>query len=277
VEGGADVVAHVDAKVDPKPFCAGAPSEVRFVADRVGVQWGGWSLVAATLRSLRDGLADFPTATHFSLISGDSYPLRPVPTISAYLDEQPGVNFLSAVTMPSTREGKPLTRLSHHWIEHDPRTDRFAHALNAWYRIARRPYRRSLGGMRPYGGSSWFTITRDSAEYVLGHSDPRDPFVRLCTSSLCPDEHFIHTILMNSEHAERVKANLMYADFSGGWDSPPALTAEHIRTLAQLPGSTRDTYSFGRQTLAFARKFGDASPEIVDLVEETCWPLPLGE
>ena len=44
---------------------------------RVKGAWGGWSLVQATLNMLRMGLAVFPDATHFYLISGSCMPIKP--------------------------------------------------------------------------------------------------------------------------------------------------------------------------------------------------------
>jgi hypothetical protein len=143
------------------------------------------------------------------------------------------------------------------------------------HKYVRRPYKKALGDMQPYGGSTWFTLTRRSAQRVVDGSSPDDPFVRLCRYSPNPDEHFVHTVLGNFAEAKSIKPGSMYTRWSSGASSPGALEAHDIEHLAAIPGSVVDD-AYGRHVLMFGRKFSDGSPELVELVEEKCWSLPLG-
>src|SRR5579863_9285303 len=74
---GAQCFIHVDAKVDIAPFeaeCSGTNST--FVKPRTKVTWGGFSMVEATITLLSAALSD-TRFTHFVLISGDTYPIKP--------------------------------------------------------------------------------------------------------------------------------------------------------------------------------------------------------
>ena len=74
---GAQCFIHIDAKVDIAPFRAAcSASSPIFVKPRKRVTWGGFSLVAATLSLLSAAISD-TRFTHFVLISGDSYPIKP--------------------------------------------------------------------------------------------------------------------------------------------------------------------------------------------------------
>src|ERR1700678_42211 len=74
---GAHCFIHIDAKVDIAPFQAAcSTSNATFIKPRTKVTWGGFSIVEATVSLLSAALPN-PRFTHFVLLSGDSYPIKP--------------------------------------------------------------------------------------------------------------------------------------------------------------------------------------------------------
>jgi hypothetical protein len=74
---GAKCFIHVDSKVDILPFWqACSLLNPIFVEPRKKVFWGGFSIIEATLSLVNAALMD-ESITHFALMSGDSYPVKP--------------------------------------------------------------------------------------------------------------------------------------------------------------------------------------------------------
>lgn len=276
-EEGDAVVVHVDARVDDAPFRAAAP-DAHFVVDRARVRWAGFSTVQAMLNLLRASRALVPDADHYWLVSGDSYPLRSVAGLRAHLAEHGDAEFFSLVPMPSAQMEKPLSRISHPYVEHDPRAHPWLHRLVlAVHLRLPRPYKKALGGMQPYCGSPWFTFTAAAVDHVLHETDTRPEYVRLMRTTFCVDEHYFQTLIGNSRFLEKCLTSLQYHDFrpDGDLPRPAQIGPRHVDELVAKVDDP-DTDGYGPRTYLFARKFNDAAPEVVDLVRERLWGLPVG-
>jgi len=64
--------------------------------------------------------------------------------------------------------------------------------------------RRLPGGMRPYGGSSWWAMSRECVTALLARLQEEPRLLRFFRTVTCPDELFFQTLVMNSRFAERV-------------------------------------------------------------------------
>lgn len=268
------VVAHIDARVDERPFHSDDP-RLSFVSERVRVTWGGFSQVEATLALLRTARSRHPDARHLWFVSGDSYPTRDPRALAEMLTVNPRRQLINILPMPAPEMGKPITRLSRLWIPHDPRRNPLAPGLKAIQRVVPQPYRRSLERMRPYAGSNWFALSAEAVDWVLDSADRHPRFRDLCRHTICSDEHYVHTLLGNSPFLGDAVPAGMFADFStppGPW--PCTLAEGHIDWLAES-AETGTTNGYGTTTTYFARKFTDDSLDLVRRVEEQLWPLPI--
>ncbi|MDT0209477.1 MULTISPECIES: beta-1,6-N-acetylglucosaminyltransferase [unclassified Curtobacterium] len=269
------VLTHVDAKADQAAFTTGEGSA--FTETRTAVSWRGFSQITATLTLLEEGRRRHPEATHYWFISGDSYPLRSPRRLREMVEEHPDRQWINLLPFPAPEMGKPESRLSGLWIEHDPRRRKvLSLALRLLFRTVRLPYRDALGGLRPLCGSQWFTLTAPAVDAVLEQARMRTSFRRLCRRTNCPDEHFFHTLLGATEYVARTAPAGMYADFespSGPW--PNVVTADHLRRLRdQDPGDVRERYGSGGYY--FARKFTDENSELLTAaVRQQLWPQPI--
>jgi hypothetical protein len=92
------VVVHVDQKVDQAPFTSAVGAEdrdrVEFLADRVRVNWGGYSQVEAIRRLVNAGIARARHDEYLVLLSGQDYPIRPVADLEGMLAGSDGKQFL---------------------------------------------------------------------------------------------------------------------------------------------------------------------------------------
>lgn len=275
-EHGDVVVAHIDATADQTPFETENP-RVSFVTDRVNVKWGGFSQVRAGLALLRAARSRHPEASHVWYISGDCYPMRDPRSLREMLEAHPGRQLINILPLPTPEMGKPITRLSRLWIEHDPRSNPLALGFKVIQRVVPQPYKRSLEGMTPFCGSTWFALTADAVDAVLTSADERRRFTRLCTHTLCSDEHYFHTLLGNSPFADDTAPVGMFTDFvtpPGPW--PCVLGPAQIQKITET-AETGDISGYGQTTVYFARKFTEESGPLLDTIEEQLWPLPITE
>ena len=255
------VLVHVDARVDVRAFKTVLQMDrVVPVQNPVEVRWGGWSIVEATLRTLDEALRQAPDATHYQLMSGDAFPIRdPAETskiISAATD-----NFLNCLPLPAPQVEKSLKRITHYYVEHDPRTNPFAMGYKVAHHLMPRSIK-ALGGRRPYCGSQWWTLTKSAATAVSQVSKTETSFVKFMRHTRVPDEHYVQTILGNMQEQHPLKPALFYADFSNPLAPRPAtLNASSILRVKAAGLAGRDAY--GTHWYTWARKFSQDHPHSI--------------
>jgi hypothetical protein len=289
----AHVFIHVDAKAAIEPFrqAVGARPNVSFVQDRVRVEWAGYSIVEAILRTLRTAMkADF---RYCLLISGADYPLKSNEDLLAFFSNanEEYITFWRLADRPSWMHKVQY----HYWIDRIPMREWAAGTEPRYWRRLfwgrffkyRRfmPKRRFLPGMVAYGGPDWWSLSRACAQYVLDFVDANPRYSRYYRSTASPGEMFFQTIVLNSRFGERVhnreaymswaahdeapatdrpmlpedSFNLRYADWSGeltGEREKPAILDE------------RDWHALTHTPCHFARKFHpDRSRALMDRID----------
>lgn len=162
---------HLDRKSDPEVF-ASCRTLATFLQDRVTVNWGGYSIVRATLQLLRHSLT-YCDCTHFYLMSGQCFPIKSDQEIIEYLSspENDG-NFITANSMLHLNSSIPLWRL-----EYFAFNDLFPKGMSRFVRTSRLflPKKSSairlLRGMVPYAGSQFWLINRSTAAEIVRFVD----------------------------------------------------------------------------------------------------------
>jgi len=262
------VFAHLDAKSDRTPFKLAERPQVHFVEPRLPVYWGEFSMVRAILLLMERALAAPENFEYLCLISGADYPIRPLHELHAFLEKHAGTEFINLIAMPNEQLGKPISRLQRYKVPSGTllgvKRMRLRRTLANWgWLPAERDYLSALGGLKPFGGSTWCTLTREACRYVLDFVARERRFVRFYRDSKFPDEGMIHTIIGNSPFAARVRRNLTYTDWRAGGRSPVALSQEHVNRFLHDPQLVADD-GFGPGEVFFARKFGDESGPLLD-------------
>ncbi|HZS36662.1 MAG TPA: beta-1,6-N-acetylglucosaminyltransferase [Polyangia bacterium] len=233
----AHVFVHIDAKTELAPFRQSTRSpRVHFSDNRVLVHWGQFSMVEAVLNLMTEALARTEAFDYLCMLSGTDYPLRGAGYIDWFFGEHAGTEFINLAEMPSEERGKPIDRLP------DDHAQR-------------------LGGLRPFGGSPWWALTRGACNHVLRFAEERSDVIELFREVRLPEESFIHTIVGNSPYAARITRNLTYVDWTRepGSAHPAILDEKHLPLLTRVPLRAGG----GEHELLFARKFPDDSESLV--------------
>lgn len=99
-----------------------------------------------------------------------------------------------------------------------------------------------------YSGSNWFCIPIDVAEYIIQFLDKNPWYYNVFKNSLCPDEFFFQTIVMNSPYKDKVVHDhllyLKWGDTLKSRNHPVNITMDDI---SLIEGSNQ----------FFARKFDE--------------------
>jgi len=231
---GCPVVIHVDKSVrrkDHRRFVEGLADldNVRF-STRHRVEWGTWSLVAATQSAAELALASFSGIRHVYLASGSCLPLRPVQELRAYLDSRPHTDFIESVTtedVPWTVGGldheRFTLRFPFSWKRHRFLFDRYVHLQR---KIG---FKRHLPpGIVPHLGSQWWCLTRQTLSAILQDPD-REHFDRYFRRVWIPDESYFQTLArFYSENVESRSLTLSKFDFQG---KPHIFYDDHLQLL----------------------------------------------
>jgi hypothetical protein len=278
------VFVHVDARRDAASFhdaFATLPRtddtrRVHWLADRVPVRWGGFSVVEATLALLRTAAAHGALFDRYVLLSGADYPIQP-PALTRERLGTP-VEFITVEELlharhPSAEARSRVTRphfLDVRWL--NP-MDSPAPALTARIdRLLARLPRLARPALPTRKGSQWWALTGDCVAYVLRYVDAHPGHVRFHRRALVPDESFFHSIVAESPFADRIwhdatrseegrpgTPNVLGAHFIDWSDpnasSPRVLTADDFEALQQ-------------SSALFARKFDErASAVLLDRLD----------
>ncbi|TFL17579.1 DUF5927 domain-containing protein [Jannaschia formosa] len=206
---GCPVVIHVDAKVPRAAFRAfrdrfGDAPLIRFCG-RVRVEWGTWSLVAATQTGCERMLAAFPEVRHVYLASGSCLPLRPVAELTGYLADRPGVDFIESVAVEEADwavDGLEAERFTLHFPFPWRRRRRL---FDAFTELQRRlgVARKLPEGIVPHLGSQWWCLTRETLEAILTAPDRR-AMDAWFSRAWIPDESYFQTLARR--HSTRIES-----------------------------------------------------------------------
>lgn len=195
------VAIHFDAGASGADFArlrealAGAPRVV-FADRRHRCGWGSWSLVAATIATARTALGAFPEATHFILLSGDCWPIKPAERIRARLDTdgRDRIECADFLTSGWIRTGLVEERLLYRHPFNE-RTQRRLFYAGLWVQ-RRLGLRRALPArLRIRIGSQWWCLRRRTLERVLDFGARRRDVMRFFRSTWIPDETYFQTLV----------------------------------------------------------------------------------
>lgn len=273
-----DIYAHIDAKVDPAPFAAASSgTPVTFTPDRVKVNWGGYSQVAAMMtlleQAVRAGGHDY-----YIFLSGRDYPLHSHGRLLELLGHYPGRSYMNFYALADgTRMINKIRRYCYY--------DAYAKLPTRFLQRAagrivkeislRLPERRFVDSMQPYRGSTSWCISDNVARHIVEfvNAPHNSGYIDFFRSVSCSDEIFFQTIVLNSPHAATLnlfdvdghrppgemknenKASLHYIDWNPEREDPAILVDRDFEPL----------YASGK---LFARKFDyKRSASVLDKID----------
>jgi Core-2/I-Branching enzyme len=229
------VFVHVDAKSDITAFDP-ANSNAHFLQTRVDVRWGTFRSVEAILLLIQAALDH--GVERLLLLSGVDYPIKDPAQLETFLLDNSDREFVTHASIPREWSGAKYRYA-------------FSYTASTWInrKIARlgKLTRGILPGISPpagitmYGGSAWWCLTRQAAEYCLKFAQQQSELLTLLQRTGIADEHYFHTVLMNSEFKSKVvNQNFHAIEFEGA--HPKIYRLSDLQTLLSSPA-------------IFARKF----------------------
>lgn len=169
--------------------CAGRPN-VRILPSRF-TNWGGWSLSQMLLDAIATALKSDKPWTHFINLSGQCYPLKPVPVLKQTLAERGDslhIEMLRIADLPA---------------------DDWHHAASPVLELPLRAIRR--GGRQPdpegfdidHKGSQWVILPRAFCEWIVS-SPLVAPITKYLSRRLLSDELIMQTLALQSPFRDRI-------------------------------------------------------------------------
>jgi hypothetical protein len=230
-----------------------------YFLERHPCHWGDFGHVRASLKGIAEIYRRAVDFDYAFLLTGQDYPMKSNRAIAHYLKEHPGESFLHHYPIPNPalpNEHGGLDRFQY-WYVHvgerelifpAPRRFRSGVLTALWSALVRLyPRRRPFPtGFQPYGGSGYWSLARDSLDYVHDFVQRHPAFVNYFRHAHIPDEIFFQTILLNSPFKDTlVNDDLRFAYWPANDAGSPAvlLTDDFQRLLAARPSAL------------FARKF----------------------
>mgnify|MGYP000214333486 FL=1 len=251
-----DVFVHVDKKSQAIKDKITQRAGVYILPEQqcVDVQWAQYSQVEATLQLLRAAV-NRGGYSHYWLISGQDYPLRPMDNILDFLEANQEANFIECsqikpfnkrndVYFPNSVIGRKLWQkvLKNLWI----------YGTGGWNKTFPIFKRKAPDDFKYWFGSQWWCLNSTTAQWIIDYLNEHTEYEKFFEHSLCSDECFFQTLVMNSPFANTTKPYLHYIKWKKGKSSPRTLT-------------TIDYEELKKTEKIIARKFDiDVDTEIIE-------------
>lgn len=260
------VFIHVDRKgdiTDEQINELRRMNNVRKVYRRYTIYWGGFSILKCEMYLLNCALKECE-ADYIHLISGEDYPIKPLDTFLDTFDKAMGVNFLSYVHLPHPKwQNNTYTRFEYYYPfdfyhernESKQKAEQWVNFQKKWHIHRSIPhYFEHL-----YGGSQWFSITREATRLLLEYTQKRPAFYRRLRFTFAPEESYIQTVLLNLLPTGKVlNTNLRLIRWKHENGNAPAnLGTEHFHLLTESKYlfARKFTYPFCRQLVERIDKY----------------------
>ncbi|WP_412467252.1 beta-1,6-N-acetylglucosaminyltransferase [Pedobacter sp. KLB.chiD] len=211
------------------------------------INWGGFTMVEATLNLILEALNDTVRFDYLSLHSGMDLPIKSSQAIASYLENGKNLQYLDYFKLPNKRWGGDggLERVNYYWLAEclDSHEDAYS-LVRAQKKIGM--IRALPAGIKEvYGGSQWWTLTAECMEYIIHYLNNTPGIIHFFKYSHIPDESFFQTILLNSTYKEKIiNDNLRLID----WTTNPGIP----KVFDQM-----DKRRLNQSRKIFARKFDE--------------------
>lgn len=255
-----DIFLHVDAKSKNVPFrelCDTVHKASLTIVKRMNVIWGHESQIECEMNLIREAIESNSEYSYIHLLSGNDLPIKSQDYIHSFFEENNGkefVHFETACISGVDKEkvdffyplqkyvgAKSQTLLYYleRTIVHAQRLLKVQRNKNSEFFFAK--------------GSNWFSITNEFAKYLL---DCANQFKQLYDRTLCCDEIFLQTCLINSRFIE----NLYYKGFDDNYVGNMRLIIWEGKGVQAHPHlfKNEDIDFLKKSDRLFARKFDES-------------------
>lgn len=235
----ADIFIHVDAKKDIEIFKKHIPSDVpvKFIAERIAVYRGGFSLTRSMIALLKDATQG-DKYDYYQTLSGLDYPIKTNDEIWAKYKSSPDTNYLNHYELsPDARLSENI--YNYHWVDMTERMPgRLKHYAARLRQLINKifPDRKFLKGVTPHRGSQWFAITRETAQSVvkLLRTPEGKRIYNFFRFSWGSDEILFQTLILHLGF-KKFERHLHYVDWEKSRENPAVLDMGDLDALKNSP------------------------------------------
>ncbi|WP_108823101.1 beta-1,6-N-acetylglucosaminyltransferase [Dysgonomonas sp. Marseille-P4361] len=252
---------HIDKKVSQ--YTIQAQDNIHIIPTRIDINWGGYTMIEATLALIEYAIESSPKADYYILISGVDYPIRKKSFLLEQLEK--GKEYIDIAPVPAPF--KPILRYEYFYFDYNRRNLKPYNPLFLTEVLLKKLKIKRKAPFKLYAGTQWFALTNKCIQYILKIVEEDKRYEQFFKHTLVPDEAFFQTIIGNSPFMEHTAASLTYTDWEV--ENPPAIIEErHIEFLKKTI-EFNDEY---RQRFPyFARKFDNNSKEITEKIKKELW------
>ncbi|WP_051662739.1 beta-1,6-N-acetylglucosaminyltransferase [Flavobacterium sp. KJJ] len=205
---------------------------VKLVEQKYKVNWGGFNHLKSILYLSKYALKN-SEAAYFHLISGHDFPIKKV---SYFLDffKNKDTEYLTYGNVPyiGAADNGYLDRIEYYNFYDllNAKDSKQNARIRSIIRFQKRlGFKRKVSEKMPklYFGSTWWSLSRDCLNYVIDFTKKNEYVLNRFKHTLCSEEFYFQTIIMNSAFAKKVNNNnLRYIDWISRNGNNPAILDE---------------------------------------------------
>lgn len=214
--------------------------------------WGDFGHVKASIKGIKEIFKNNISFDYAVLLTGQDYPIKSNSQIESFFHQNEGKSFIQYFALPFEVWPKGGLDRIENWH------------LNLFNKhLTIRGKRKFPNGLKPFGGSSYWCLSRECVQYIYDFVNHNEDYVRYFNSVYIPDEIFFQTILLNSPFKDNlINHSLRYTKWA------PKTASLKERGSPKILGKNDFEEMANSQNL-FARKFDlTKDADVLDLIDE---------
>ena len=230
------IYIHIDKKNRPQKTLINTIRSLKnvvFISSKYKIYWGGLNHLKCYLLLSEEALKK-PDIVYFHLISGQDFPIKSLSHFKNIIKEDNLKDYMEFFKLPTPvwkNQNGGLDRIEYYNLFDVINAKKYIKWLWLLVRIQKRirfsrPVSTSIGEL--YGGFTWWSLTRNTLQFVIDYTKEKPYFINRMKHTFCPEEMYFQTVIMNSEYAKNVvNDNLRYIDWNpdrtGKYETSPAV------------------------------------------------------
>lgn len=199
-----DIFVHIDKKAKIEDYYV-KEENIIYIQNRVNVNWGGYSMVQATLNLINESYKN-KKYDYFTLLSGLDYPIKDENSFNKYLKMHYPCNYIEYSKINDNNDILKNRYLKYKLFDKRTYITRFIQKLFNYIYSSRKPYKNLV----MYKGSQWWCLSREGIEYVLNYINKNKSVINYFKHTDIPDEMIFQSILLSSRNLVIRNDNLRY-------------------------------------------------------------------
>ena len=235
---------HIDKKssLDRKKL-VGKNVHVLNKDSSVNIQWGGFGMIDATLKLIKEISESGQDYDYVWLMSGQDFPLHTAKEIVEFFTQHNGEDFIEILQNDDAFNRGYFKRNDLYypsWMVSDKiyvKIIKWLFWLLTGGRKATILFKRKTEIEHFYYGSQWWALSRQSIEPIIEFLSDNPWYLEYFRNSLVPDESFFQTLYGILYDASRAKPAVCFVSWKKNRNNPEILTSNDIKKIAEIKNS----------------------------------------